>query len=103
MRSTVSPSHLYGDGRNVRDWLHVHDHCRAVDLLLDAGTVGETYNIGGGHELANVDLTHQILDLLGCPHTLIEHVDDRQGHDRRYALDTTKLRALGWAPEKSLR
>ena len=93
------PLPLYGDGRHVRDWLHVHDHCRAIDLLLHRGTTGEAYNVGGGHELANVDLTRQILDLLGCPDTLIQPVEDRQGHDRRYALDTTKLRALGWTPE----
>jgi dTDP-glucose 4,6-dehydratase len=82
---------LYGDGRNVRDWLHVTDHCRAIDLLLDRGVDGEVYNM-------NVELTHQILDGLGKPRALIRRVADRPGHDRRYCLDTTKLRGLGWGP-----
>jgi dTDP-glucose 4,6-dehydratase len=90
---------LYGDGLNVRDWLHVDDHCRAIDLAIDKGTSGEVYNIGGGNEVTNVDLTHRILDLTGRPLTLIRPVEDRPGHDRRYALDTTKLRGLGWAPQ----
>ena len=89
---------LYGDGLNVRDWLHVDDHCRAVDLLIERGTSGEVYNIGGGNEVKNVDLTHRILELTGKPSTLIRPVADRPGHDRRYALDTAKLRGLGWAP-----
>ena len=89
---------LYGDGQNVRDWLHVSDHCRAIDLLLEQGTPGEVYNIGGGHELTNVDLTHKILAAVGRPLSLIKPVADRPGHDRRYALDTTKLRGLGWTP-----
>ena len=93
------PVPLYGDGRNVRDWLHVADHCRAIDLLLDAGVPGEVYNIGGGNEVMNVDLTHQILDAAGRPRSLIRPVADRPGHDRRYCLDTAKLRALGWAPQ----
>jgi dTDP-glucose 4,6-dehydratase len=93
------PVPLYGDGGNVRDWLHVLDHCRAVDLLIDAGVNGEVYNIGGGNEVRNLDLTHTILALTGQPHSLIRPVADRPGHDRRYALDTSKLRALGWAPE----
>ena len=93
------PVPLYGDGRNVRDWLHVLDHCRAIDLLLEKGTNGEVYNIGGGNEVANVDLTHEILDGVGKPRSLIKPVADRQGHDRRYALDTAKLRGLGWAPQ----
>jgi dTDP-glucose 4,6-dehydratase len=93
------PVPLYGDGGNVRDWLHVLDHCRAVDLLIDEGSNGEVYNIGGGNEIANVDLTHQILDALGKPRSLIKPVADRPGHDRRYCLDTTKLRSLGWSPE----
>jgi dTDP-glucose 4,6-dehydratase len=90
---------LYGDGLNVRDWLHVDDHCRAIDLAIDRGTDGEVYNIGGGNEVRNVDLTHRILELSGRPATLIRPVADRPGHDRRYALDTTKLRQLGWAPQ----
>jgi len=93
------PVPLYGDGRNVRDWLHVVDHCRGIDLLIDRGRNGEVYNIGGGNEVQNVDLTHRILDLLGKPVSLIKPVQDRLGHDRRYALDTTKLKALGWHPE----
>jgi dTDP-glucose 4,6-dehydratase len=93
------PLPLYGDGLNVRDWLHVTDHCRALDLILERGTVGEVYNIGGGNEVANVDLTRRILDLVGQPPSLIRPVPDRPGHDRRYALDTAKLRALGWQPQ----
>jgi dTDP-glucose 4,6-dehydratase len=93
------PLPLYGDGLNVRDWLHVTDHCRALDLILERGTVGEVYNIGGGNEVANGDLTRRILDLVGQPPSLIRPVPDRPGHDRRYALDTTKLRALGWQPQ----
>jgi len=93
------PVPLYGDGRNVRDWLHVLDHCRALDLLIAQGVNGEVYNIGGGNEVANIDLTHRILALLRRPDSLITPVPDRPGHDRRYCLDTTKLRRLGWSPE----
>ena len=93
------PLPVYGDGLNVRDWLHVRDHCRALDLVLEAGAVGEVYNIGGGNEVMNVDLTHRILEAVGKPMSLIKPVADRPGHDRRYCLDTTKLRSLGWAPE----
>jgi len=93
------PVPLYGDGRNVRDWLHVDDHCRAVDLLIDRGVNGEVYNVGGGNDIMNVELTHRILDGLGKPRTLITPVADRPGHDRRYCLDTTKLRAAGWSPQ----
>ncbi|HVJ28229.1 MAG TPA: dTDP-glucose 4,6-dehydratase [Vicinamibacterales bacterium] len=89
---------LYGDGGQIRDWLHVNDHCRGVDLLIEAGTNGEVYNIGGGNHVRNVDLTHRILELTGKTDALIRHVTDRQGHDRRYSLDTTKLQGLGWAP-----
>jgi dTDP-glucose 4,6-dehydratase len=92
------PVPLYGDGKNVRDWLHVDDHCRAIDLLIETGVNGEVYNIGGGNEVMNVDLTHRILDALGKPASLIKPVADRPGHDRRYCLDTTKLRGMGWAP-----
>jgi len=95
------PLPLYGDGLNVRDWLHVDDHCRAVELLLVAGSEGETYNVGGGNELPNVELTRRILELLGKPETLIRRVTDRPGHDRRYSLDCAKLRALGWEPRAS--
>ena len=89
---------LYGDGLNVRDWLHVDDHCRAIDLLIERGERGATYNIGGGNEVANIDLTRRLLGLLDRPESLITPVADRPGHDRRYALDTTRLRALGWKP-----
>jgi dTDP-glucose 4,6-dehydratase len=90
---------LYGDGLNERDWLHVSDHCRALDLLIEKGADGEVYNVGGGNHVRNVDLTHQILKLAGKPESLIRHVSDRPGHDRRYSLDTSKLRALGWQPQ----
>jgi dTDP-glucose 4,6-dehydratase len=92
------PLPLYGDGLNVRDWLHVDDHCSGIDLLIGRGHSGEVYNIGGGNEVRNVDLTRRILELTGRPTTLIKPVQDRPGHDRRYALDTAKLRAMGWAP-----
>jgi dTDP-glucose 4,6-dehydratase len=92
------PVPLYGDGKNVRDWLHVEDHCRGVDLLIDKGSNGEVYNIGGGNDVPNIEMTHRILDTLGKPASLIRPVADRPGHDRRYCLDTAKLQALGWAP-----
>ncbi len=92
------PVPLYGDGRNVRDWLHVEDHCRAIDLLVAQGENGEVYNVGGGNDVMNVDLTHRILAELERPLSLIKPVADRPGHDRRYCLDTTKLRGLGWTP-----
>jgi dTDP-glucose 4,6-dehydratase len=93
------PVPLYGDGLNVRDWLHVDDHCRGIDLLIDRGKAGEVYNIGGGNEVRNVDLTHRILELADRPVSLIKPVADRPGHDRRYAVDTSKLRGIGWVPE----
>lgn len=93
------PVPLYGDGLQIRDWLHVSDHASAIDLILHEGVDGETYNIGGAHELTNLELTKKVLSLLGKPESLIEHVPDRPGHDRRYSLDTAKLRALGWRPE----
>ncbi|MEO7190576.1 MAG: dTDP-glucose 4,6-dehydratase [Vicinamibacterales bacterium] len=92
---------LYGDGLNVRDWLHVDDHCRAIDLLIERGVDGEVYNIGGGNEVRNVDLTRRILQLAGRTDALIKPVADRPGHDRRYAVDTTKLRQVGWQPQVS--
>jgi dTDP-glucose 4,6-dehydratase len=92
------PLPLYGDGLNVRDWLHVEDHCRAIDLLIARGVAGEVYNVGGGNEVRNVDLTRRILQLVGRPESLITPVADRPGHDRRYALATDKVRALGWTP-----
>jgi dTDP-glucose 4,6-dehydratase len=93
------PLPLYGDGMNVRDWLHVEDHCRALDLLLEKGVPGETYNVGGGNEVPNIDLTRRILALLGKPETLIRRVTDRPGHDRRYSLDCGRLRGLGWSAQ----
>ena len=92
------PLPLYGDGRNVRDWLYVLDNCAAIDLVLRRGVDGEIYNIGGGVEVPNVTLTRRILALLDKPESLITPVADRPGHDRRYALDSSKVRALGWAP-----
>jgi dTDP-glucose 4,6-dehydratase len=93
------PVPLYGDGKNVRDWLHVDDHCSGIDLLIERAADGEVYNIGGGNDIMNVELTHRILSALGKPPSLITPVADRQGHDRRYCLDTAKLRGLGWAPQ----
>jgi dTDP-glucose 4,6-dehydratase len=87
---------LYGDGKNVRDWLFVEDHCAAVDFLIEHGTNGETYNIGGGNERENHEITHRILQLLGKPESLIKRVADRVGHDRRYSVDTGKLEHLGF-------
>ena len=93
------PVPLYGDGLNVRDWLHVDDHCRGIDVAIEKGVDGEVYNIGGGNEVRNVDLTHRILELTGRSKSFIKPVQDRLGHDRRYALDTAKLQKLGWAPQ----
>ena len=95
------PLPLYGDGRNVRDWLYVADNCAAIDLVLRNGQDGEVYNIGGGNEIENIALTRAILDLLGKPPTLITPVADRPGHDRRYALDSEKIHRLGWTPAHS--
>ena len=92
------PLPLYGDGRNVRDWLFVLDNCAAIELVLRQGRDGEVYNIGGGTEVENIDLTRDILRLTGRPETLIRPVKDRPGHDRRYSLDSTKVRGLGWSP-----
>jgi dTDP-glucose 4,6-dehydratase len=90
---------VYGDGQQVRDWIHVEDHCAAVYAVWRAGRPGEVYNIGGRCEKANLELTHTLLNLLGKPRTLIRHVADRPGHDRRYAIDCTKIEAeLGWRP-----
>ena len=87
---------LYGDGRNVRDWLFVDDHCAAIDFLIERGENSEVYNIGGGNEMENREITHRILQLTGKPESLIKPVGDRQGHDRRYSLDTKKLERLGF-------
>jgi dTDP-glucose 4,6-dehydratase len=93
------PVPLYGDGLQERDWIHVADHCRAVDFLINAGQSGEVYNVGGGNHVRNIDITKRILGLIGKPESLIQPVADRVGHDRRYALDTSKLQALGWRPQ----
>ncbi|MCX6373077.1 MAG: dTDP-glucose 4,6-dehydratase [Actinobacteria bacterium] len=90
---------VYGDGLNVRDWLHVDDNCAGIDAVLREGALGEVYNIGGGNEVENLSLTRQILELLGKSPELIRFVTDRPGHDRRYAIDCGKLRELGWSPE----
>ena len=92
------PLPIYGDGGQVRDWLYVLDNCAAIDLVLRRGRDGEVYNIGGGHEAANLAITREILRLLGKPESLIQPVTDRPGHDRRYALDSTRVAQLGWAP-----
>lgn len=89
---------LYGDGMNVRDWLFVADNCAAIDLVLQEGNPGEVYNIGGGQERTNIEITRGILDILGKPESLIEFVTDRPGHDRRYSLDFSKVAALGYKP-----
>jgi dTDP-glucose 4,6-dehydratase len=96
------PLPLYGDGRQVRDWLHVEDHCAGIDLVLREGAGGEVYNVGGGDERENREITELILELTAADRGLVRHVHDRPGHDRRYSLDTTKLRRLGWRPERSL-
>ncbi|MDW7776890.1 MAG: dTDP-glucose 4,6-dehydratase [Methanosarcinales archaeon] len=90
---------VYGTGQNVRDWIYVMDHCKGIDFILHNGTAGEIYNIGGGNELSNIEITKRILDKLGKDESMIEYVEDRLGHDFRYSLDCSKLRALGWAPE----
>ena len=90
---------VFGDGLNVRDWLFVEDHCRAVEAAILRGRAGGVYNVGGGFELANVDLARRILDAVESPHELIQFVTDRPGHDRRYAMDSSLIRALGWEPE----
>lgn len=94
------PLPVYGEGLNVRDWLYVEDHCRAIDLILHNGKVGEVYNIGGHNEKANIDVVKIILKQLGKPESLITFVTDRKGHDQRYAIDPTKIHEqLGWLPE----
>jgi len=93
------PVPLYGDGRHVREWLHVDDHCRAVHLVLTKGRAGEVYNVGGGTELSNVDLTGKLLDLCGVDWSMVTPVEDRKGHDLRYSLDDSKIHAeLGYRP-----
>jgi dTDP-glucose 4,6-dehydratase len=96
------PLPVYGDGGNVRDWLHVEDHCRALLAILERGRTGQVYNVGGGTEHRNLDLVKMLLAALGKPESLIRFVKDRPGHDRRYAIDPTKLRTeLGWTPQRT--
>jgi dTDP-glucose 4,6-dehydratase len=92
---------VYGTGENVRDWIHVLDHCRAIDCVLNQGTPGEIYNIGSDNERSNIDITQMILNALGKDESCIEYVKDRLGHDFRYSLDSSKLKSLGWRPEYS--
>lgn len=94
------PLPVYGEGLNVRDWLYVEDHCRAIDLIIHKGKIGEVYNVGGHNEMKNIDIVRLICDYLGKPYSLITHVADRKGHDMRYAIDPTKIHSeLGWLPE----
>ena len=91
---------IYGDGKNIRDWLHVYDHCQAIDLVLHEGKLGEVYNIGGHNERENIQIVKLILEALGKDESLIEFVTDRLGHDRRYAIDADKIRnELAWEPK----
>ena len=92
---------LYGDGGNVRDWLFVEDNCSALDMILMEGTPGEVYNIGGSNQINNLELTRQLLLVMGKDESSIEHVNDRPGHDRRYALDSSKVEKVGWAPAEA--
>lgn len=92
---------LYGDGSNIRDWLHVKDNCRAIDTVIQKGESGEIYNVGADHFRTNLEVTKKILDLLDKPEDLIKFVEDRKGHDKRYAVESTKLRDLGWVPKTS--
>lgn len=89
---------LYGDGSNIREWIYVEDNCSAIDTVLRDGVAGEVYNIGSGHELSNLEVTHKILDTVDASSDLITFVEDRAGHDQRYALDTSKIESLGWNP-----
>jgi dTDP-glucose 4,6-dehydratase len=92
------PLPVYGDGMQVRDWIHVDDHCAGIWAALELGEAGEVYNVGGGNEEPNLEITRRVLALTGRDASLVRHVEDRLGHDRRYALDTTRLRGLGWEP-----
>jgi len=93
------PLPVYGDGENIRDWIYVLDNCKGIDVVLNEGKIGEVYNIGGGNEKPNIEITKLILDILEKPKSLIKYVDDRLGHDRRYSLDSSKTQSLGWKPE----
>jgi len=97
------PLPVYGDGQQVREWIYVTDHCRAIALVLERGQPGEIYNISTGIGLPNLEVTRLILAAAGKPETLIKHVKDRPGHDRRYSIDSSKMRALGWRPERDFR
>ena len=90
---------LYGDGLNVRDWLHVDDHCRGIAIVIEKGAAGESYNIGGGLELNNRELTERVLEAMGADWSSVQPVEDRKGHDRRYSVNDGKIRALGYAPQ----
>jgi dTDP-glucose 4,6-dehydratase len=93
---------LYGDGKNVRDWVHVEDHCEAILAVLEKGKAGQAYNIGGNNERSNLEVTHSILEIMGHGQEMIQPVEDRLGHDRRYAIDASKIKAeLGWEPSRS--
>ena len=92
---------VYGTGTNVRDWIYVLDHCKAVDFVLHSDAEGEIYNVGGGNEKTNIEITHKILELLGKDESMVEYVKDRPGHDFRYSLNCSKLNKLGWEPEYS--
>jgi dTDP-glucose 4,6-dehydratase len=96
------PLPVYGDGKQVRDWLFVRDHCSAILLLLEKGNAGEVYNISTGHEVTNLEITEAVLKQLGKDHSLIRHVTDRPGHDRRYSIRSDKIRKLGWKPMQDL-
>ena len=91
---------VYGTGKNIRDWIYVEDHCEAINFVLHEGKNGEIYNVGGGSEKTNLEITETILEILGKDDSMVKYVKDRPGHDLRYSLDCTKLRRLGWAPEQ---
>ena len=95
------PLPVYGDGRQRRDWLHVDDHCAAVEVVLDKGETGGVYNVGAGDERENLDVTRIIIELTGADPSLVRHVEDRPGHDRRYALDSSRIAALGWKAQRA--
>jgi dTDP-glucose 4,6-dehydratase len=94
------PLPVYGDGKQIRDWLHVEDHCAGIEFVLRQGVPGEAYNVGGGNERENIEITRRIVELTGADQSLVRHVTDRPGHDRRYSLDASKLESLGWKPKR---